>query len=410
MSQTWYTGDWPQVGPAGVSNAMFATKLKAGLTPLVMFGLGAFGDGMLPARMEEPPAKPDNRLNESFDAALLKKKVEAAEATHNGAWESLGTVRRLGEFIAPVITPEQVYWWSIRWLNAKLDLSNKAVERIAAWEAHVKRMKELFNRVKAMTPELLPRWNKSAAIWYLAEAEIGLARERHEGVEQVLIKTQIEASEEAYKAAREIFCATKKINDVEMPEGSHAEVYYWSSRWLGCQLGSSDKPPERTSALAAHVKRMEELAVKVSAMTPKLRYMYERPAASWYLTEARIRLAKEKREQPGALLKERLDEAKEAFTGESRMYQVIKLSSAWQIENDHPEKVYQYSVRWLNAQSGMIEKREDRVAAYEEHVQRMKDLQKKVIRLTDYIPKWWNSAAEWYLAEAELWLAREKAK
>jgi hypothetical protein len=59
----------------------------------------------------------------------------------------------------------------------------------------------------------------------------------------------------------------------------------------------------------------------------------------------------------------------------------------------------------------MSDKRDEHIAALEEHIKRMKDVQKRV----DATPQtrlqvWSNSAVAWYLAEAELWLVKEKAK
>lgn len=87
-------------------------------------------------------------------------------------------VRRNGNTITNLGNPEEVYTWSVRLLNAQLDMSDKRDEHIAALEEHIQRMNELQKKVTAMAPDLLQGWTKSAAEWYLAEAELRLAKEK----------------------------------------------------------------------------------------------------------------------------------------------------------------------------------------------------------------------------------------
>jgi hypothetical protein len=75
-----------------------------------------------------------------------------------------------------------------------------------------------------------------------------------------------------------------------------------------------------------------------------------------------------------------------------------------------PGEVYNWSVRWLNAQRDLSSKKDDQIAALDGHLQRMKDLEKRVAALSGQVSELEASAAEFYRVEAELWLAREKAK
>jgi hypothetical protein len=80
-----------------------------------------------------------------------------------------------------------------------------------------------------------------------------------------------------------------------------------------------------------------------------------------------------------------------------------------------PDLAYTWSVRWLHAQRDLGETKEQRTAAFVEHQKRMKQLRGTVRTLVgdgsggilqaSDVP-----AAEWYLAEAELWLLKEQAK
>ena len=111
-----------------------------------------------------------------------------------------------------------------------------------------------------------------------------------------------------------------------------------------------------------------------------------------------------------ALMLARLDAAKDAFTDAWNSLGEAKRVAGMTIPVGTPEEAYTWSVRWLNARLEVIGKGDGRVTAYEEHLQRMKDVQKRTDTLVGTLPKLAGSAARWYVAEAELWLAREQAK
>jgi hypothetical protein len=76
------------------------------------------------------------------------------------------------------------------------------------------------------------------------------------------------------------------------------------------------------------------------------------------------------------------------------------------------EKVYLWSRRWMEAERDLSEKKADRAAAAEAHLDRMKDLRK--LDVARYKAGQGTKAealgADFYVAEAELWLARVKGK
>jgi hypothetical protein len=76
-----------------------------------------------------------------------------------------------------------------------------------------------------------------------------------------------------------------------------------------------------------------------------------------------------------------------------------------------PEDVYTWSIRWLKAQRDLGAKHEDHVAALEAHLKRMIELQNRVKQVSkDLLPPRAELEAEWYRLEAQLWLAKEKAR
>jgi hypothetical protein len=103
-----------------------------------------------------------------------------------------------------------------------------------------------------------------------------------------------------------------------------------------------------------------------------------------------------------ALLKARLDAARKTYEWLSKNY----------IESRPPlgELLYRWSCRWLDAEREMSGRQEDRVAAYRAHLRRMRDLE-RVARdrfRNRFVPVEEDTAAQFYLAEAEIWLERAK--
>jgi RND family efflux transporter MFP subunit len=76
------------------------------------------------------------------------------------------------------------------------------------------------------------------------------------------------------------------------------------------------------------------------------------------------------------------------------------------------EKMYQWSRRWMEAGRDLASKQDERVAAVQAHLDRMKDLERLATALSKAGQGLMSdvSAAEFYRTEAELWLAREKGK
>jgi hypothetical protein len=100
---------------------------------------------------------------------LLKAKIEAARQTYLVAWKNHK------EGFIPVV--ELVYRWSRRWLEAELEVDDRKTEQIAAYQAHLNRMRDLGKvaydrfRLRVNTIDEV-----TAADFYVAEAEIWLAR------------------------------------------------------------------------------------------------------------------------------------------------------------------------------------------------------------------------------------------
>jgi len=80
--------------------------------------------------------------------------------------------------------------------------------------------------------------------------------------------------------------------------------------------------------------------------------------------------------------------------------------------NSDPEGVYLWSRRWLEAQRKASTEKVDQTKAFEDHCARMKELEELVKNRSEAGTETaaYRAAAEFYRAEAELWLARDAAK
>ncbi len=99
-----------------------------------------------------------------------------------------------------------------------------------------------------------------------------------------------ELLEQRREAARNVF--EENLRRLQAAELAMDErLMWWSERWLNAELALSDKPADRTAALAAHVKRLKELE-KMFAHYAKTGQGRESDAqaATYFLTEADIRL------------------------------------------------------------------------------------------------------------------------
>ncbi len=106
--------------------------------------------------------------------ALLKARPGLAQKGYEASFDALRQTTRFGDVLVVIGKPEEVYRWSIRWLQADRDLSPKGADPLAALEAHLKRTTDLQKRVEALNREILPNTAKLEAEWYVQEARLWL--------------------------------------------------------------------------------------------------------------------------------------------------------------------------------------------------------------------------------------------
>ena len=124
-----------------------------------LFALMALGPALTDVQGADPsPAAPKV-------AKLMRNKLEAARTAFQKVWP---------DGWRDVEVP---YRWSLRWLEAERELANKAEDGIAAFQAHLERMRDMERVTKRLLQQRqIPIDQASAAEFYVAEAEVWLAR------------------------------------------------------------------------------------------------------------------------------------------------------------------------------------------------------------------------------------------
>ena len=91
-----------------------------------------------------------------------------------------------------------------------------------------------------------------------------------------------------------------------------------------------------------------------------------------------------------------------------KTYQVLWIDYRERLASE--DALYRWSVRWLEAERELSDQQADQVAAYQGHLERMRDLDRLIRRLHGSGQSTVDeaSAAEFYRTEAELWLLKAK--
>src|SRR5579885_1387019 len=127
------------------------------------------------AEAKKPEPAKDAKGGEDM-ITLLRSRAALAEKAYQAAFESLPRTQRAGNVLIYLGHPEDVYAWSVRWLQAQRDLSPKQEDQVAALDAHLKRMTELKKTVQNLSRDLVPPIKTDEAEWYRLEAQIWLAK------------------------------------------------------------------------------------------------------------------------------------------------------------------------------------------------------------------------------------------
>jgi HlyD family secretion protein len=124
-------------------------------------------------------------------AALHQAQIALAQKGYAAAVEKLARTEKSGERLVWQGKPEEVYRWSLTWLQAQRDLGPKPEERVAALEGHLGRMTELKKRIGELDKDLVPRRDEFEVERYRIEAELWLAKANAEYPTVRLIQPQV---------------------------------------------------------------------------------------------------------------------------------------------------------------------------------------------------------------------------
>ena len=108
--------------------------------------------------------------------SLHNARRDLAQKGYEFALPSLRATKRLGNTLVVVGKPEDVYRWSIRWLQAERDLSSTETDHLTALEAHLSRMTDLEKDIGSLANEISPEATKLEVQWYVLEARLLLAQ------------------------------------------------------------------------------------------------------------------------------------------------------------------------------------------------------------------------------------------
>jgi hypothetical protein len=130
---------------------------------------------VLPTPAPPPPKKADVR-------ELLKAQLKVAQDAHHLSIDWIRRPRMANHtLILEPGQPADAYTWSVRWLHVQYEPGPTKAERIAALTDHLQRMteqKELFDKYAKKSDATQVNNARSAINWYVAEAEVWLAKEK----------------------------------------------------------------------------------------------------------------------------------------------------------------------------------------------------------------------------------------
>ena len=100
---------------------------------------------------------------------LAKERKDAARDAYEFLWDEFHPYELVNG------DGENVYRWSLRWMQAERDLATTQAEHVAALRAHWERMKKLEAEVHGYARGTIPFQQMVATKYFRAEAEIWLA-------------------------------------------------------------------------------------------------------------------------------------------------------------------------------------------------------------------------------------------
>ncbi len=338
------------------------------------------------------------RGDESLNSGPAKARALAAKATYD---------RWAAEYFAGREGAWDGYIWSRRWMEAEMYLSRNQIGKVRAAEEHLARMKsiekpimERIGKRRAGSDSYL------AAEYYRTDAEflVFQARAKPEDKEaQDVTTTRLASAVLIYDSLWLDLDEKRKTNQFR-------SALSWSHLWYEAEISIRKNKADRLAAAEAYVNRTKEIEklAKVLLDDGEL-HIQDFWEATLNRADAEILLSKIKGVDTNQIVsrsnisKVHLDAAKSAFEAEWKDFLAGR--------GNH-EKLFVYSTAWLRAASALAETKAERIAAFEAHLARMKQLQKPIAKSyqAGRVPIRDLLATNFFLADAELQLSLTKTK
>jgi hypothetical protein len=353
------------------------------------------------------------QLSERAEAQQRKPPPSPADARFFAAWKISWRYQR--EYYVGRGSLWGVSTWSRRLAEADIARSRKAEERAAAAQAHLRRMSELRDEVAERAASgQVPAQDYLAAENYQAEAELlaagmlatpaarrppwrpGITRLT---TAQLVYDVYLNKIQEARRGADPILPPERAI--AMMPLG---RAIFWSGRWRDAQMDLDTDPAARRTAAQAYLKRQKELEeFAQSAVQSGKRPRVDLDEATFHRAEAEILLHSIDQIKPALeTARVRLDAAKAVCEHLQDQFQQGRCAT---------ETLGEWSAHWRDAALALATTPAERMAAVQADLTRLREAHRVMAesvragRSPTY--EQWN--AEYYLALAELILARERS-
>jgi hypothetical protein len=373
--------DNPERMEAGFAITIGGYFMRIFLAP-VTAALAAIGPGLC-AQSDQADA-----------TALAAKACEGAQNAYERAARRVITVD--GNLYLP-------HLWSCRLLESELQKCDKPAEKLQALKAHLERMRSLKGMANFLAArERIGTAGELAAEYYLAQAAFLDAQDDRRR-RQVAGDRLIQACQRRYEAEWKYVTERAKLNFAIAPNlESASEISHEWAR-AGIELASNKRDRlEAAKRYLQQAKQIEELARGLFRETPSTELL----EAAFFCADAELQVNRSQdgtdaRKRDRKLREARRDVARNVY--DLRWMEVLGGSGEFEL-------LYQWSTRLRCASLSLAANSAERLSAVAAHRARMTELKKFLAFTYQGREIAMVHATEFYSAEAEMLLVKEKAK
>jgi enoyl-CoA hydratase/carnithine racemase len=339
----------------------------------------------------------DSGSRERVAEEAKRRKLGPVDAAYFAAWKIC--LRFRAEYSAGRAGILGINKWSLRLMEAEQRRSRDQAERVEAAAAHLDRTKDVS--VLTMLRAAARRYPSSSYLlcdYFLSEAEILLERD-HTPPQRAAVR-RAAAAELLYSEESELL--TRNARWGWLDSALNYAVWSRDATWA-----MSRNPEDQRSVLNEYLERTQELEKIAQASFKAQRVpMQHLREVVFFRSDAELGVAltePKANKDTSKLLKTRLEAAKGEYDGRWKEFQEGR---------DQLQVIYECSLRLRKAELGIKPTKEETDRATAAHLERMKRIHEQV--------KSWHDAGrvatydlwstEFYIAEAEIWLAEAKVR